>query len=95
MVKGNYYGVLGVSPEASEEEIKNRFNELSLTAHPDKGGDEEKYKEIQNVYKVLGSPHQRLKYDLCLLKNSDYEYIESEKWGTTYRSDETISDELF
>ena len=52
MVKGNYYGVLGVSPEASEEEIKNRFNELSLTAHPDKGGDEEKYKKIQNIQKV-------------------------------------------
>jgi len=79
MVKGNYYEVLGVSPEASEEEIKSRYRELALQHHSDTGGDEEEFKKIQSVYEILGDPHQRLKYDLCLLKNSDYEYIESEK----------------
>ncbi|CAG8545910.1 11390_t:CDS:2 [Paraglomus brasilianum] len=73
MVVKNYYAILGVSPESSDEEIKNRFNELSLTAHPDKGGNEEEYKKIIETYEVLGNPHQRLKYDLGLLREH-YQY---------------------
>jgi len=83
VVKGNYYTVLGVSPEASQEEIKARYIELSLEHHSDKGGDGEEIKKITNAYEILSNYHQRLKYDLGLLKNfyntSAGEYIESEK----------------
>jgi len=68
-----------------------------LKKHPDKGGNEEEFKKIINAYEVLGNPHKRLKYDLCLLKNGNNnsaEYIESEKRGTTYQLDEIIGSEL-
>jgi len=80
-VKGNYYAILGVSPGASEEEIKERYKNFCLENHSDKGGNEEELKEVTNVYNVLGNPHQRLKYDLGVLKTNDntkIEYIEPE-----------------
>jgi curved DNA-binding protein CbpA len=78
-IRGNYYAILGISPEVSDEEVKTRFNELFLEKHPDKGGSEEEFKQINNAYEALGNPHRRLKYDLSLLRKSARDYIESEK----------------
>src|SRR4051812_35490269 len=95
MAKGNYYIVLGVPLESSDQEIQDRYKELSLQNHSDKGGDGEQFKKIVNAYEVLGNPHQRLKYDLSLSKTSEKgDYIESEKWGTTYQLDEMFGNDL-
>jgi len=64
-----------------------------LTAHPDKGGNEEEYKKIIETYEVLGNPHQRLKYELGLLREH-YQYIEPEGKKTIYNPDEKIKDDL-
>lgn len=60
----DYYKILGVDKSASQEDIKKAFRKLAHQYHPDKtGGDEEKFKEINEAYQVLGDPDKRAKYD--------------------------------
>jgi len=59
----DYYEVLGVSRDASQEEIKKAYRTLAHKHHPDKGGDEKKFKEINEAYQVLGNPQKRSQYD--------------------------------
>jgi DnaJ family protein C protein 27 len=60
---GNYYDVLGVSRDASVEDIKRAFKRGALEHHPDKGGDEEKFKEINVAYENLCDDQKRAAYD--------------------------------
>ncbi len=63
----DYYKILGVERNASEEEIKRAYRKLALKYHPDKNPDdkkaEERFKEINEAYDVLGDPTKRSKYD--------------------------------
>ena len=59
----DYYDILGVSRDASEAEIKKAFRRLAAKYHPDKGGDEAKFKEINEAYEVLSDPEKRKMYD--------------------------------
>lgn len=59
----DYYKELGVSEKASNDEIKKQFRKLSLQHHPDKGGDVNKFKKINEAYQILGDIHKREKYD--------------------------------
>ncbi len=60
----DYYKILGVEKNSSEEEIKKAFRKLAHKYHPDKqGGDEKKFKEINEAYQVLGNAEKRKKYD--------------------------------
>ena len=63
----DYYKVLGVSKDASQEEIKKAFRKLAVKYHPDKNkGDkaaEEKFKEINEAYAVLSDPEKKKQYD--------------------------------
>ena len=66
----DYYEVLGVRPDASDEEIKSKYRELVKMYHPDKHANnplqslaEQKMKEINEAYEVLGSPEKRRQYD--------------------------------
>lgn len=59
----NYYNILGVPKEASDEEIKKAFRKLAREAHPDKGGDTEKFQKIQEAYETLSDPQKRREYD--------------------------------
>jgi molecular chaperone DnaJ len=64
MAKRDYYEVLGVSKGASADEIKKAFRRLAVQHHPDKeGGDETKFKEINEAYEVLKDPSKRQRYD--------------------------------
>src|SRR6267378_7383917 len=63
----DYYKILGVERTASEEEIRKAFRKLARLYHPDVARDkkvaEEKFKEINEAYEVLGDPEKRKKYD--------------------------------
>ncbi len=59
----DYYQILGVSREASPEQIKKAYYELAHKYHPDKGGDEKKFKEINEAYQVLSNKEKREQYD--------------------------------
>ena len=59
----DYYQTLGVTRKASPEEIKQAFIRLAKVHHPDKGGDEAKFKEINEAFQVLGSAEKRAHYD--------------------------------
>jgi molecular chaperone DnaJ len=64
MSKKDYYEVLGVSRDASADEIKKAFRRLAVKYHPDKeGGSEEKFKEISEAHEVLKDPQKRQRYD--------------------------------
>ena len=64
MSKRDYYEVLGVSKSASEDEIKKAFRKLAVKYHPDKqGGDEAKFKEINEAYEVLKDKQKRQQRD--------------------------------
>ena len=64
MSKRDYYEVLGVSKNASEDEIKKAFRKAAVKYHPDKeGGDEAKFKEINEAYEVLKDKQKRQRYD--------------------------------
>ena len=53
MPKKSYYDILGVKKSASADEIKKAFRKLARKHHPDAGGDEETFKEINEAYEVL------------------------------------------
>ena len=59
----DYYEVLGVTRSASQEDIKKAFHKLAHKYHPDKGGDEKKFKEINEAYQVLSDKQKRQQYD--------------------------------
>ena len=59
----DYYELLGVSKTASSDEIKTAFRKKAHEHHPDKGGDEAKFKEINEAYQVLGNADKRKQYD--------------------------------
>lgn len=64
MAKSNYYDILGVKKEASKDEIKKAFYKLASKHHPDKGGDEAKFKEASEAYSVLSDDKKRKEYDM-------------------------------
>ena len=64
MSKRDYYEVLGISKDASADEIKKAFRKLAVKYHPDKeGGDEAKFKEASEAYEVLKDTTKRQRYD--------------------------------
>lgn len=64
MSKRDYYEVLGVSKDASDDEIKKAYRRQAVKHHPDKeGGDEAKFKEINEAHDVLKDAQKRQRYD--------------------------------
>lgn len=59
----NYYEVLGVDKKATNDDIKKAFRKLAQKHHPDKGGDEAKFKEITEAYSILSDEKRRREYD--------------------------------
>jgi len=59
----DYYKILNINRESSQDEIKKAFRKLSKTHHPDKGGDEKVFKEMSEAYDTLGNTEKRMKYD--------------------------------
>jgi molecular chaperone DnaJ len=67
MAKKDYYEVLGLSRQASDEEIKKSFKKLAMKYHPDRNPDnpkaEDSFKEAKEAYEVLSDSNKRSAYD--------------------------------
>lgn len=59
----DFYQILGVDKTASQDEIKKAYRRLAHKHHPDKGGDEKKFKEINEAYQTLSNAEKRNQYD--------------------------------
>jgi DnaJ-class molecular chaperone len=57
------YKILGVNKNASQNEIKNAFREKALKHHPDKGGNEEKFKQVNEAYSMISDSSKRSQHD--------------------------------
>jgi DnaJ-class molecular chaperone len=79
----DYYKILEISKSASAEEIKKAYRTLANKLHPDKGGDEESFKNVANAYEVLSSPEKKRKYDLSRESGFDLRDIFAGKYTST------------
>lgn len=59
----NYYEILGVTENSTQEEIKKAYRQKSKEYHPDKGGDENIFKKINEAYSILGDENKKREYD--------------------------------
>ena len=59
----DYYSILGVNRNASDADIRKAYKKQSMQHHPDRGGDEEKFKQINEAYSTLKDPIKRQQYD--------------------------------
>lgn len=57
------YEELGLAKDATPEEIKKAYRSLARTHHPDKGGNADKFKQVQEAYEILSDPQKRQNYD--------------------------------
>lgn len=76
----DYYKTLSVAEDASEQEIKIAFRKLAHEHHPDKGGDEARFKEINTAYQTLSDKERRRTYD------------QQKKYGSPFSSSGTAYD---
>jgi len=59
----SYYKFLGVEKDATKKELKKKYRRLAMKMHPDRGGDPDKFKELNKVYEVLTNDEKRALYD--------------------------------
>lgn len=83
----DYYGILGITKDADEDEIKKAYRKLAFQYHPDtNNGDqqaEDRFKEINEAYDVLGDRNKRSRYDLGgepFFQRNPFEYSSFGPW---------------
>ena len=59
----DFYQILGIDKSASDAEIKKAYRSMAMKHHPDRGGDKNKFQEIQQAYDTLSDPQKRSEYD--------------------------------
>ncbi len=98
----DYYKILGVPVDATEEDIKNAFRKLAFKYHPDKnpGNEkqaEEKFKEINEAYSILCDAGKRRQYDYALKSGFDanaysgYGHAQSDIFRDAFSNPETVA----
>lgn len=60
LIMKDYYAILQVNRNASIDDIKKQYKILARKFHPDKGGDENKFKEISEAFQILSDPQKKL-----------------------------------
>ena len=68
----DYYTTLGISKNASDAEIKAAYRKMAMKHHPDRGGDEKKFKEVNTAYETLSDPQKKQMIDMGVDPNSQH-----------------------
>jgi curved DNA-binding protein len=95
----DYYQMLGISKEVSHEEIKKAFRGLASRYHPDRNPQsqkqaEDKFKEINEAYQVLGDEHKRRQYDYMIaLTQHRQKFVTEDDFGISFR--QNLDEETF
>lgn len=91
----NYYKILAVTPESTEDEIRKSYRKLAMQYHPDRNPDdasaEEKFKEIAEAYGVLTDPVKRREYDRCRAQGTPFTG-NHENGGFSYSQEDILKD---
>lgn len=99
MVGKSYYKILGVEESASPEEIKSSYRKMALKYHPDRNPNdkvaEQKIKEVNEAYGVLGSPDKKAEYDLRLKMGSRQQDTFTQSGFDPMRDFDNIFEEMF
>jgi curved DNA-binding protein len=66
----DYYSTLGLNKGATNEEIKKAYRSMAMKHHPDRGGDEQRFKEIEEAYRTLSDPQKKQMFDMGVDPNS-------------------------
>lgn len=59
----DYYSILGLKRNATQDDIKKAYRKLAMKNHPDRGGDSNQFAKISEAYEILNDPHKRSQYD--------------------------------
>lgn len=73
----NYYDILGVPQQASQQEIKSAYRKLAMEHHPDRGGDESHFQKISQAYETLSDSNKRNQYDQQLNQSHIHSHFNS------------------
>ena len=68
----DYYNTLGISKSASEADIKAAYRKMAMKHHPDRGGDEKKFKEVTEAYETLSDPQKKQMFDMGVDPNAQH-----------------------
>lgn len=69
-VSGSFFDVLGVTPNATDAEVKSAYHRRVKETHPDAGGSAEAFREVQEAYETLSTAHRRSMYESWLANSS-------------------------
>ena len=56
----DYYKILNIDKTATADDIKSAFKKKAMHCHPDKGGNADEFKKVNEAYQILSDPHKRL-----------------------------------
>lgn len=77
----DYYSTLGLKRGASEDDIKKAYRSMAMKHHPDRGGSEQKFKEIEEAYRTLSDPQKKQMVDSGMDPNQQPQYGNSWQGG--------------
>ena len=90
MIK-NFYNQLGLQKNATRDEIKSAYRLLAKKYHPDTGGDNDKFLDLQLAWETLNDPQKKAIYDQSLVNNENYAVSKNKNWSSDLKNKNNIS----